>query len=141
MTEVERAERATRSRALLMVVAAIVLAINVLIQWGKPAYQAADVRAASWLVLIGLWVLILATGGGLALRGRMRQLLNDELTLQNRARALAFGFYAAMAAALAAFVLSWYGAVATGDALKLVSGSGVVAALLRFAWLEMRPLL
>ena len=39
-----------------------------------------------------------------SLRGRMRALLNDELSLQNRARALAAGFYATLAAALAVYV-------------------------------------
>src|SRR4051812_7225288 len=96
--DIEKAEGLSRARALIMAMAAGVMAINLVIQWGKPAYVSADARGASWIVVVGLWAFILWNGGGLRLRGRMRALLNDELSLQNRARALAAGFYTMLAA-------------------------------------------
>ena len=95
-------------------------------------------RGGSWLVLIGLWTLILWNGGGVQPRGRIRALLNDELSLQNRSRALALGFYAAILLALACYVANWRQPIAAGDALKIVSAGAISAALLRYAWLEWR---
>jgi len=88
--------------------------------------------------VIGLWLFILWNGGGLRLKGNMRALLNDELSLQNRARALSTGFYVAVLGALILFATEWRVPVGAGDALKLVSGSALAAALLRYAWLEWR---
>lgn len=136
--DVERAERMSRARAALMAIAAAVLLINIAIQYGDPHYVGSDARGGSWLVLIGLWTFILWNGGGLRLRGRMRALMNDELSLQNRARALAAGFYASVAAALALYVIDWSTPVSTGDALKIVSGGGVAVALACYALLEWR---
>jgi hypothetical protein len=138
MDEIEKAERMGRARAGLMAIAAAVLLINVVIQYGNPNYAGSGARGASWLVVIGLWMFILWNGGGLRLRGRMRALLNDELSLQNRARALGAGFYSALAAALILYVVNWSSPVTTGDALKIVTAAGLGAALLWYAWLEWR---
>jgi len=136
--DIEKAEGLARARALLMLIAALVLLINLVIQFGHSEYAGPGVRGASWIVVVGLWTFILWNGGGLRLRGTMRRLLNDELSLQNRARALAAGFYAAVAASLVLFVVQWLQPLGTGDALKSVSGVALAAALLRYAWLEWR---
>ena len=138
MTNVERVERAGQGRALLMLIAAIILLINVMLQWGDPAYMSAGARGGSWLVMIGLWAVVLATGGGLGLSGPLRAVLNDELTRSHRSRAVSFGFYAAILASLSLLVLSWSSPIAVGDALKLVSAVGMAAALVCFAALELR---
>jgi hypothetical protein len=138
MTDIERAERMGRARAAIMTLAALVLIFNVFLQYGDAEYASAGPRGGSWIVLIGLWTLILWNGGGLRLRGRMHALLNDELSLQNRARALALGFYGAIFLALACYVANWRQPTATGDALKIVSAGAISAALLRYAWLEWR---
>jgi hypothetical protein len=133
---IERAERASRGRATVMAIAAAVLLLNAGLQWGNPHYVEPGVRAGSWILVIGLWMFILANGGGLRLRGRMRELLNDELSLRNRARALAAGFYAMLTAALAVFVATWRVEIAAGDAVKLIMAAGLATALLVYAWLE-----
>jgi hypothetical protein len=138
MTDIEKAERMSRSRAALMALAAIVLLINLALQYGNPAYVGSGPRGASWILLILLWVFILWNGGGLRLKPGMRALLNDELSLQNRSRALAAGFYVAVLGAIALYALEWWVPVGAGDALKLVSGGALAAALLRYAWLEWR---
>jgi hypothetical protein len=140
MTEndVERAERLGSARALVMAIAAIVLLINTAIQYGNPNYTGSDARGASWLVVIGLWTFILWNGGGFRPTGRTRALMNDELSLQNRGRALALGFYASTGTALVLFVVNWSSPISTGDALKIVSAAGLAAALGRYAWLEWR---
>jgi hypothetical protein len=138
MTDIEKAERMSRGRAMLMTLAAAVLVLNVVIQYGHAEYAGAGPRGGSWLVLIGLWTFILWNGGGLQPRGRIRALLNDELSLQNRSRALSLGFYTAILLALACYVGEWLTAIAAGDALKIVSAGSISAALLRYAWLEWR---
>ena len=138
MTDIEKAERMSRGRAAVMTLAAAVLVLNVVLQYGDVEYAAAGPRGGSWLVVIGLWIFILWNGGGLQPRGRVRALLNDELSLLNRARALALGFYAAVLLALACYVINWWQAIAAGDALKIVSAGAISTALLRYAWLEWR---
>jgi hypothetical protein len=133
---VEGAERASRGRAIIMAIAGAVLLLNAALQYGDPHYVQSGVRGGSWLLLIGLWAFILANGGGLRLRGRMRELLNDELSLRNRARAVAIGFYAMLAAALALYVATWRIEIVAGDAIKLVTAVGLSTALLVYAWLE-----
>jgi hypothetical protein len=136
--DIEKAERMSRGRAAIMALAAIVLLINVALQYGNPAYTSADPRGASWILLIVLWTFILWNGGGVRLKGNMRALLNDELSLQNRSRALSAGFYVAVLGAIGLYALEWWIPVSAGDALKLVSASALAAALLRYAWLEWR---
>jgi len=138
MTDIEKAERMSRGRAAIMTLAAGVLILNVVLQYGDAEYAAAGPRGGSWLLVIGLWIFILWNGGGLQPSGRVRALLNDELSLLNRARALALGFYAAVLLALACYVINWWQAIAAGDALKIVSAGAISAALLRYAWLEWR---
>ncbi|HET9640455.1 MAG TPA: hypothetical protein VFP12_14745 [Allosphingosinicella sp.] len=133
---VESAERASRGRAALMAIAAAVLLLNAALQIGDPDYVRPGIRGGSWVVLVGLWMLILANGGGLRLRGRMRELLNDELSLRNRARAVAAGFYVALAAALAVYLATWRVEIVAGDAIKLISAAGLATALSVYAWLE-----
>jgi hypothetical protein len=135
---VESAERASRGRAIIMAVAGAVLAINAVLQLGDAHYVQPGVRGGSWIVLIGLWMFILANGGGLRLRGRMRELLNDELSLRNRGRAVAAGFYAMLGAGIALYVASWRVEMVAGDAIKLLTAAGLSTALLVYAWLEWR---
>jgi hypothetical protein len=135
---VENAERASRGRAILMAIAGAILLLNAVLQYGDPHYVEPGVRGASWIVLIALWMFILANGGGLRLRGRMRELLNDELSLRNRAQAVAAGFYAMLGAAMLVYVASWQMEIVAGDAIKLISGLGLSTALLVYAWLEWR---
>jgi hypothetical protein len=135
---IESAERASRGRAILMAIAAAVLLVNAAIQWGNPHYAEPGVRGGSWIFLLAAWAFLLANGGGLRLKGRMRELLNDELSLRNRARALAAGFYAMLAAGIVAYLAAWRIDVAAADALRLVTAAGLSTALFVYAWLEWR---
>ena len=135
---VEKAERASSVRASLMAVGAVILVLNVWLQWGGSDSLRLDSRNALWIALVALWTLVLATGGGLALGRRMRALINDELSLRNRARAIATGFYAMLAAVLGLHVAGWYAQIAGGDALRLIAAAGLSTALFVYSWLERR---
>jgi protein-S-isoprenylcysteine O-methyltransferase Ste14 len=133
---IQGAERASRGRAIIMALAGLVLVLNTAVQYGDPDFAGPGVRGASWILIVGLWMFILAHGGGLRMTGRMRQLLNDELSLRNRARAMTAGFYAALAAGLAVYAATWWVEIASGDAVKLTVSAALSTALLVYAWLE-----
>lgn len=136
LSEIERAERSSRSRAAIMALLAAVVAFNSSFGLMNPANDAATFRGGFWLLTITLGLLILATGGGLMLNARLRALMNDERTLAHRARAYAAGFFAAMLAATALYILSWSAPIEPRAALRLVMGIGLAAALARYALLE-----
>lgn len=133
---VEKAERASGLRAALMAAGALILAINAWLLWGSAEALRPGFSSGLWVAMVALWAAVLATGGGLALGSRMRALLNDELSLRNRARAVAAGFYAMLAAALGLYVVAWYVEVASGDALRLVVAAGLATALFVYSLLE-----
>ena len=136
--DIQRAEQTARARAVLMALAAFVLLLNLYLQFGDPAYVAANARGGSWIVVIGIWAFILWNGGGLNRNPTICAIINDELSLSNRSRALAAGFYAAILAGLAVYVAQWWYAISAGDALKIVTAATMSVALARFAWLEWR---
>ena len=135
---IQRAERASRGRAAIMVLAAVVFMINAIIDFGHPAYSTPGWRGGVWPVIVLFWLLIVATGGGLRANPKLRELMNDELSRHNRARALATGFYATNLAAVGVYYASWGVPMLIGDAIQLVTGLGIAAALFVYAWLEWR---
>jgi hypothetical protein len=136
---VEKAERASSLRASFMAVGALSLVLHVWAEWGgSDTLRPDSSRGALWVLLVAAWTVVLATGGGLALGSRMRALINDELSLRNRARATAAGFYAMLAAALGLFMLSWSAQLGTGDATRLITAAGLATALFVYSWLERR---
>ena len=137
LSDMQRAERASRGRAAIMILAAVVFMINATIDFGHPAYSQPGWRGGIWPLVVLGWLLIVASGGGLRVT-RLRSLMNDELSLKNRARATAFGFYATNIAAVAVYYASWRVPMMIGDAIQLLTAIGISAALLYYAWLELR---
>lgn len=137
LTDIQKAERATRGRAAVMILAAIVFIINAIIDFGHPHYSEPGWRGGIWPIVALMWLLIVACGGGLRV-GRLRPLMNDELSLQNRAKATAVGFYATNIAAVGVYYASWWVPMMMGDAVQLITAIGISIALLCYAWLELR---
>ncbi len=135
---VEKAERASSLRASLMAAGAVILAVNAWAQWGSAEPLRPGFSSGLWVAMVAAWTAVLATGGGLALGKRMRALINDELSLRNRARATAAGFYAVIAAALALYFYGWKTDVPIGDAVRAITAAGLSTALLVYSRLELR---
>lgn len=133
---VEKAERASNVRASLMAAGALILVLFAGLQWGDADPFRPALPSLLWILLVVLWAAVLATGGGLGLGRRMRALINDEMSLRNRARAVAAGFYAMLAAALGLYVLGGYAEVSGADAARAVSAAGLSTALFVYSWLE-----
>ena len=136
ISDVDRAERKSRARAICMALLAAVTTFTSTFGFDSPVNDAATFRGGSWLVTIVLAIAIIATGGGLNLNRQLRTLMNDELSRENRRRALALGFYAAMTVTMALYVASWWVPMEVRAALRLVSGLGLAATLARYAMLE-----
>ncbi len=135
-SEIEHAERKSRARAVCMALLAAVTVFTATFGLQDPVNDAATFRGASWLVTVALGMLILSTGGGLNLNARLRAIMDDELSRQNRARALIAGFLGAMATAVVLYVVSWSTPIETRAALRLVTGWGMAVGLARYALLE-----
>jgi hypothetical protein len=96
------------------------------------------VKLGAYIVWAAVLVLFLATGGGYIQPRAVRAVLNDELTIDHRRKAMSLGFLAAMAAAVACYFLAQFEPMSAGIAIHVILSVGVAAALLRFAMLERR---
>jgi hypothetical protein len=139
LSPVDKADRNSRSRGILMALGAVVMLV-------LAAFSAMDVphgtsdaaRGGVWALMILLWLIMLATGGGLLLNRQVRGLMNDEVWLANRGHAIEAGFWAAMAMALALYLANFFRPIPLRDALGMLTEIALAAALFRYAWLELR---
>ena len=138
LSPVEQADRNSRNRGMLMAIAAIVQLTLALFSGLDPAGTTDPVRGAVWAVLTLLWLILLATGGGVLLSRQVRSMMNDEVSLLNRRRAVETGFWTAMAAAIALYFASYAWPVPVRAALAILTEVAIAAALIRYAWLELR---
>jgi hypothetical protein len=137
--DIELAERHARTRSLIMAVMAVVLLILGLLGWREDASSMSPMlRHAMWAITILFWLLILATGGWLKLSRDVRRLMNDEVALAHRSAALQTGFWTAMLLALALYFASLDWAISLREGLRILTDVTIAAALLRYAWLELR---
>lgn len=138
LSPVQKADRNSRSRGLLMTVgAAVLLTLAALNAFGIPRHTTDLSHGIFWAVLVMLWLLVLATGGGLMLNRQVRSIMNDEVSTQNRRRAIETGFWVAMAAAAGLYFASLAWPVDLRGGLALLTEVAIAAALLRYARLEL----
>jgi hypothetical protein len=137
-SDIEKAEHASRTRSFLMATMAVILLLSTAIGVNEESSMTPIFRHAIWVVMILLWLVILATGGWLQLSRRVRSLMNDEVALANRSRALQAGFWTAMLVGVGVYFASLQWEIAVRDALRAVVNLTIAAALVRYAWLELR---
>ena len=137
MGKVELAERKASARAAVMALLAVVLAATATFGFDNPVNDV-GARAVAWLVELGLALMVLGSGGGLMLSRELRALMNDELSRENRRRAIVFGFYAGLVTTSALYIAAGIAPIDPRAALRLASGLTVAAALGRYAMLEWR---
>lgn len=138
MTDLQQAERASRVRSALMATMAVVLIINAFIAPGESSTMTPALRHGIWAAMIVLWLIILATGGWLQMARSVRSLMNDEVAMANRAQALQTGFWAASVGGIALYFASLEWTVSAHVAIRILVDVTVAAAMLRYAWLELR---
>jgi hypothetical protein len=138
-TDVNKAEAASRFRALLMAMMAALLLWHTYAIGGDDLSTMNPVlRHGGWGFAILAWLLVLSTGGFATINPRVKRLMNDEVARANRSRALQTGFWTAMLVGLALYfaILRWEVGIQHG--LRILLNLTVAAALARYAWLELR---
>ena len=139
-SDIDKAAQASRVRASLMAAMAVILIISAYLGFadGSPGAIRPYVRHLGWALMIVLWLFILATGGGLRLSKNIRSVMNDEFALANRSAALQAGFWVATTLGLALYFASFQWDVSLREGLRVLLDLTIAAALLRYAWLELR---
>jgi hypothetical protein len=139
LSPADQADRNSRNRGTLMAIAAIVLiALALFNAVDRPAGADDLVRGIAWAVLIMLWLIMLATGGGLMIRREVRGMMNDEASTLHRRRAIETGFWTAMAVAIGLYFASYSWPVPLRGGLAVLTEIAIAAALIRYSWLELR---
>jgi protein-S-isoprenylcysteine O-methyltransferase Ste14 len=139
LSPIDKADRNSRNRGMLMQIGAIALLILAGFSASGIPHDTTDLtRAIVWALLVLAWMLMLATGGGLMINRQVRSLMNDEVSADNRRRALETGFWTAMAMALGLYFASLAWPLGLRDSLAMLTEIALAAALLRYARLELR---
>ncbi len=137
MNLVEKAERRSRSRAILFYLLALSLLASTILAVTNG--NEAPNRLLPWFVMVGATALNLT---GLPFRwgrcGPVSDLMNDETTRYHRRSSFEAGFWAMIVAAAATIVVATFeplNAIALG---RITITAGLMAALIAFATLEIR---
>jgi len=140
LSETELAERLGRRRAgMLLGMTALFLVQQGAYFSQPPAERAVDyVRIGAWMLLAACLLAALLTGGFWLKPRAIRALMDDEVTLANRASALKLGFTLSMAVAIALYVLAYPLGLSAREVIHVIVSTGIAAGLLRFALLERR---
>ena len=136
---VELADRFSRKRAWLVAATAVTFLLNVIGRmWLDRLGDESSASVDWWLVHAVVMLAIVATGGGLMIRPRVRALMNDEVTKTHFATTMITGFWVAMVLAIAIYVIPGLRSLSGLMVIRIVVTSSVSVALLVFAWLEIR---
>jgi hypothetical protein len=145
-SDIELAERGSRSRARVMLVSAVFFIAMQVTHYGEfnGSRLVDQVKISAWFVWAIALLMVLATGGGLVSLFRdhkVRALMNDESTRAHRANALMWGFWAAMISTILLYGVTMIDPATTArDVIHLILTFGVGVAILRFGMLEKRAL-
>lgn len=143
LSAADQADRLSRRRARMMLPLALIFIVQ---QATFLNEKANDHRLVSWVHTIAWVVLAAVILAGLLSAGfwfkpkALRALMEDEVTRENRYRALSLGFVLAMVSAMILFVVDRFEAIDGATAIHLILSVGLGAALMRFSLLERRAL-
>ncbi|MEZ5680009.1 MAG: hypothetical protein R3E14_01810 [Erythrobacter sp.] len=100
-----------------------------------------DVSMLSWIVMAGVLLVVVATGGSIVMRRPgLREFHDDELMRAHRAKAYTYGFWVMMLGGLAVLLGSHWISAPIALLIHSVLGLGTIAATLRYTMLERHAL-
>jgi hypothetical protein len=141
--DVERADRKSRVRAILLLMVAATFAASTVLdahsglffRLAAPWSEDFDSRLF-WIVGSVVITLLILTGGfG---HRRIRHLMNDDVTKQNQSLSLRFGFCSAVLSALGILIVPQASNITAAGAAFVVTAFALFVALTVFAVLELR---
>jgi hypothetical protein len=137
---IDFADRISRRRMIGSATAALVfLGVQVV---ARPVFlpegQVTGPRSYMWAINAGILLLLLLPIGGFIFGGRIRALVNDEVSRSNSRTAAASSFWLAMAIALLVHALPSSATLSAREATYLIVTPVSILAPLLFAWLEFR---
>ena len=140
ISDVERADRLGRQRALILPALVLIFISGQFAYWSQPegARLVDNVRLGAWAAYVVIFLIFLGHGGGFFMSREVRALLNDETYRANRLRAQAAGFWGAMLTAFGLFFVARFEPISSAEAIHLVITIGLAVAVLAMAWLEHR---
>ena len=140
MSDVEEAERLSRRRVSMLIAMTTLLTVQQAAFYAQTsAERAVDyVRLGAWVLLVGALLAALLTGGFWLKPRAIRALMDDEVTLANRASAVKLAFAASMGMGIVLFVLAPPLALSAREAIHLIVSTGIVVGIFRFGLLERR---
>lgn len=139
---VEVADRYSRKRAVIALVAALVfLGVQVVARPAAFADGVARSTSIDWWAVNALVLLaVLATGGGLFNSRRIRALVHDEMSRSHLRTALTHGYWVSMGLGLVLYLVPGFHDLTSREAVYVIVTGGVLIPLLTFAYLEHRAL-
>lgn len=136
---VELADRYSRKRAVIAVIAAVVfLAMQWVVLPQVFLDRAPTARVDWWAVNALVLLAILASGGGLLNARNVRALVHDDLSRSHLRSAIAGGYWLAMGLAFLLYLAPWFHDLTGRQAIYVIVTASVAAPLLTFAFLEHR---
>ena len=141
----ETAERLSRRRARMLPILALLFITQQASFFAEGSGGAAErtvdhVKLGAWVVLSGVLLAALWTGGFWLQKREIRALMDDEVTRAHRFSALSLGFLVTMLAAIALYFVDMFEPMTSRMTIHLIVTAGIAAALLRFGLLEHRAL-
>jgi hypothetical protein len=134
---VELADRYSRKRALIAILAALVfLGVQFIAQPRVFGGSSHGTRIDLWAVNAIVLLAVLATGGGVLNRRAVRALVHDDLSRGHLRTAVLAGYWVAMGMALVMYLAPWFRDFTARQAIYVIVTGSIVAPLLTFAGLE-----
>jgi hypothetical protein len=138
---VETADRHSRKRAVLVTGCALLFGVLSGCFWNEYVGQdSSPVLFVMWLLFAAIAVLLLLTGGGLFKDRRVRNVMNDELSLAHRRSGIGAGFFVAMIAGVTLLAVSGAPGLSGRLVAFAIVSSALTTALGTWGVLELRSM-